>query len=190
MNTSSLYTGGGVQVALSFINECIDFTDHEFHVFLCDTLTEQIINDSTQAFHDDGSLNNRLSAIYFSLKGFVENWGIPNGMDSYKDFIELNMQKESFIWVAGNSRIMSGYGSVLYEMGILGLSIPILFIISIVNYFKKNRRMQIVISISFTMMMFTPVPIALPYVSFLYGYIIYYSEKRDRNISKPNIIQP
>ena len=87
---------------------------------------------------------------------------------------------------------MSGYGAVLYELGIFGLSISILFIISFFNYFKKNRKMQIVSSISFTLIMLTPVPIALPYVSFLYGYLVYYSRieaKKHENLTHNNLLQ-
>lgn len=42
INTSNLHTGGGVQVAYSFINECISFGENEYHVFLCKRLIEQI----------------------------------------------------------------------------------------------------------------------------------------------------
>lgn len=34
INSSKNYTSGGLQVALSFINECITHREHEFHVFL------------------------------------------------------------------------------------------------------------------------------------------------------------
>ena len=42
INTSNLNKGGGIQVALSFISECIKFTRNEYHVFLCENLTDQI----------------------------------------------------------------------------------------------------------------------------------------------------
>lgn len=42
INTSSLFSGGGVQVALSFIQECRRFIGNEFHVFLCASVEEQL----------------------------------------------------------------------------------------------------------------------------------------------------
>lgn len=42
INTTNLSKGGGIQVAHSFINECITFPNHEYHVFLCKQLSLQI----------------------------------------------------------------------------------------------------------------------------------------------------
>ncbi len=42
INASNLYGSGGLQVAYSFIHECRKFAWHEYHVFLCPKLTDQI----------------------------------------------------------------------------------------------------------------------------------------------------
>ena len=42
INTSSTYKGGGVQVAVSFINECRSFTENEYYVILGETVSRQI----------------------------------------------------------------------------------------------------------------------------------------------------
>lgn len=42
INTSNLHAGGGVQVGFSFIYECLKFNEHEYHVFLCSQLYNQI----------------------------------------------------------------------------------------------------------------------------------------------------
>lgn len=42
INASNLYGGGGVQVGFSFINECLEFSEHEYHIFLCPKLESQI----------------------------------------------------------------------------------------------------------------------------------------------------
>lgn len=46
INTSSLFSGGGVQVALSFIEECRNFDKNEYHVFLCPSVEKQIDKSS------------------------------------------------------------------------------------------------------------------------------------------------
>jgi len=52
INTTNLFRGGGVQVAYSFISECVHFSEHEYHVFLCKQLTEQIEKSAFPAnFH-------------------------------------------------------------------------------------------------------------------------------------------
>jgi glycosyltransferase involved in cell wall biosynthesis len=42
VNLSSVFKGGAEQVALSFINECRDFRDNDFYVFLCNNLVLQL----------------------------------------------------------------------------------------------------------------------------------------------------
>lgn len=43
LNTSNLYVGGGLQVALSFINELKELnTNHEYHIFLSLAVDKQI----------------------------------------------------------------------------------------------------------------------------------------------------
>ena len=42
INTSNLNKGGGVQVGYSFISECTQFMNNEYHIFLCKKLSEQI----------------------------------------------------------------------------------------------------------------------------------------------------
>jgi len=42
INASNLHGGGGVQVGYSFIHECLKFNEHEYHIFLCPQLNNQI----------------------------------------------------------------------------------------------------------------------------------------------------
>ncbi len=52
INASSIYKGGAEQVALSFIQECIKFTENEYHVFLRGNIGEQLdIASFPENFH-------------------------------------------------------------------------------------------------------------------------------------------
>jgi len=42
INTSNLKKGGGIQVALSFVQECIHFNENEYHIFLSPNNSSQI----------------------------------------------------------------------------------------------------------------------------------------------------
>lgn len=42
INASSIYKGGAEQVVLSFIKECIQWTEHEYHVFLRENISNQL----------------------------------------------------------------------------------------------------------------------------------------------------
>ncbi|GHU81504.1 hypothetical protein FACS1894145_8360 [Bacteroidia bacterium] len=133
--------------------------------------------EGSMIFEEDGSANDRLAAIAFSVKGCIDHCGMPGGMGTYTDYVEKELPNQSFFrYGGGRGRIMSGYGSALYELGILGLFIPIAFLVVICHYFKQDKKKQIVVFIAFTMLMFTAIPLALPYVSFFYGYLIYYTK--------------
>ena len=46
INTATTYKGGGVQVAISFIEECKEFHDHKFFVVLGQNILKSIQKDS------------------------------------------------------------------------------------------------------------------------------------------------
>lgn len=52
VNASNLYGSGGMQVAYSFIHECRKFLQHDYHVFLCPKLSDQITTEQfPENFH-------------------------------------------------------------------------------------------------------------------------------------------
>lgn len=52
INTSNLNGGGGVQVALSFIYECLKFSENKYHIFLCPKIQKELnINSFPDNFH-------------------------------------------------------------------------------------------------------------------------------------------
>jgi hypothetical protein len=137
--------------------------------------------DPLYVVRTDASINDRVAAVYFPLKGFIGNWGLPMGinMNSFSEYLnlEINRSDRAFFWVvAGAGRMHSGgLGGILLEMGLFALFIPFFFIKNIRNYFYTNRRMGITIAISFMMFMITPIPMALPYMGFFAGYLLYYN---------------
>lgn len=67
INTSNLNKGGGIQVAYSFIHECIKFSNNEYHIFLCKKLSEQIDFEKFDKNFHFYTISNPPS--YFSIKG-------------------------------------------------------------------------------------------------------------------------
>jgi hypothetical protein len=121
----------------------------------------------------DGSINDRLGSIYFPIKGFIDHYGFPSIFENYSYFIDRVFYKQDLFFIISKGRILSGYGSVLFELGIFGLIIPIIFIIAIFKYFSSQKEWQIIISICFTFFMLNPVTIALPYVAFFLSFLLY-----------------
>jgi len=131
------------------------------------------VQDPTMIFKADASLNERLGAIYFSVKGFFLHYGAPALFESYYQYMTAEGPKQDFFIANSAERIMSGYGAVLFELGVVGLLIPFIFHVAILKFFRGYRRWQIIVSTCFILLMFTPVPIALPYVSFFFSFLIH-----------------
>ncbi len=102
----------------------------------------------------DESISERLEHIVWSTKGFVENFTIPRGFSQI---------------IYGRGRIMSGYGSLLYEMGFIGLVYIIVFFKSFMKTFDIGT------AISLTIIMFSAIQIGIPIFSALLGICMYYS---------------
>ncbi|WP_291246242.1 hypothetical protein [Fournierella sp.] len=111
------------------------------------------IHSLQQLYQLDYSVATRVNAIVTSLREFLTYGGLPHGF-VYEDF--------SF-------RVESGYGTLLYELGILG--VLFIWMISKVLYKGFNRNVPMFVCIS--AMMFSSVQFGSPMLSFLLGYGMY-----------------
>lgn len=111
------------------------------------------IKSIQQLYQLDYSVATRVNSVVTAIREFFAYGGIPHGF-IYEDF--------SF-------RVESGYGTLLYEMGIVG--IVFIYIISKILHkgFKNNGPIFICISA----MMFSSVQFGNPMLSFILGYGMY-----------------
>lgn len=123
------------------------------------------IHSIQQLYQLDYSVATRVNSIWTALSESFAYGGLPHGF-IYKDF--------SFSKV---NRIESGYGTLLYELGILGTLF--IWMISKVLYkgFNKNIPMFVCISA----MMFSSVQFGNPMLSFLLGYGMYNMHVQNTN---------
>lgn len=122
-------------------------------------VTSYLIKNPFDFFFLDSSSSDRISHVYFSFKGFIENLGMPHGFNSWKEYALLEFNKSSFKWIT-TGRIMSTYGSILFELGIFGL----IFILSIwkqINTTFKNKRIY---SLGFNFMLLFAIPLSTPLI--------------------------
>ncbi len=134
------------------------------------------LDNPLKIFSLDASANQRLSHVYMSMAGFLENYGIPHGFFSWPEFYTDNIRKIPFFWYTGSypRRIMSGYGSAFFELGLFGLLL-LLFINSTLIQIPK-RGIRHVVCVFFNLIMVTAVPLAFPLTWFLIGIIIFESQ--------------
>lgn len=76
----------------------------------------------------DASINSRLSAVVLSLYGSLQDFFIPHGFNAYIEESErLNRELGGVFWYGyEKSKIMSGTGALLYELGWFGIVIILL----------------------------------------------------------------
>ena len=110
-----------------------------------------------EALFQDNSVTSRLDDIVNSFKGLIEWWGFPHGFSS--------------------TRIMSGYGAMAYELGIVGIIMVLLFLAIMIN-----GKKDIFVAISVTIMLFSAVQLANPLFSFYIGYCLYKKSIRNQMI--------
>jgi len=122
----------------------------------------------------DQSVSTRVASIFYSLKGAVDNDFVPHGFDAWKEysFSQDMIYKGVFSSDSRIDRIMSGYGSALFEMGWVGLIIPILITIGVVkSMWQDNRSRAISFLLVVHLLLLTPVPLSFPLLGLLIGEI-------------------
>lgn len=126
----------------------------------------------------DGSINDRFFQIYFSCLGFFENWLLPHGYASWPGFVTDAMHRYSgYAWAVSKLRIMSGYGAAAFELGFIGLAVPISLTLALRRFFGADRRSFWFMALFLNTIMLAAIPLAFPLVGFLIGYLTYYARR-------------
>lgn len=108
-------------------------------------------------FAVDGSVALRVEAIIIAFQGFAQMWGFPNGFGR----IQINGIEYE--------RIMSGYGAVIYELGILGIILILVITIIMVRGLKNG----FVFGIGILICMFSAIQPGSPLFIFVFACALY-----------------
>jgi hypothetical protein len=125
----------------------------------------------------DQSISERFNAIYFSITSLFENYGIPYGFNSYKDYILKKSQDPAnaiFFFnfnIEHYGRILSGFGMGIFELGFFGLLIPILILASIWRCLKNHS--VLFAYILFNLILFTAMSLNNSLILFIIGNMMY-----------------
>lgn len=135
----------------------------------------------------DQSVSDRISQIFYSFYYTVTDFFIPHGFNSWQ-FINANIFSSTLgiNSISTNPRVLSLTGSILFELGILGVP---LFLFILVFPFFSLRRFPITLRFGITALIFlltlNAVPLALPCIAIVYALFIsiYYQDKWQKNES-------
>ena len=76
------------------------------------------------------------------------------------------------------NRIMSYYGAILFELGLIGALIPITYSIILFQAYRYNIRQFLILIFSINIILFTAVPVTFTLVGMYFGALIYKAENR------------
>lgn len=150
-------------------------------------LFNKFIENPKRIVLTDASINDRIFHIFFSLKGFIDHYLLPAGFNSWKSYASNEIVKYSnyviLEWFSLGGRIMSGLGSVLFELGIFGLLIPISVLRLLFYLYKNSINHFIFYSLSIIAIMLSAIPIGFSFFGFYIGYLRYLLWKNRYNIN-------
>lgn len=136
----------------------------------------------------DGSISDRLSHILLSFHSILNSKGIGFGLGSWDQSVgEVISTSNDFLiqLVQVNftlGRIMSGWGSMVFEIGIFGLIVMIMYLLLGAKFIisKKNSvNIQSIIVVFFIML--TSVSLSFPLFGYMFGaFLAIYNEPRIR----------
>jgi hypothetical protein len=139
----------------------------------------------------DFSITDRLFHVFFSLKGFYDNFMLPNGFLSWEVYMSSQIKEYTELGIissdyanhparARGGRIMSGYGSAFFELGIIAVLIPISLIILYYSLYKDDLKKFFFFSLLVNAIMFTGIPIGFCIFAFYIGFLSYLIQKKVR----------
>jgi hypothetical protein len=150
--------------------------------------TIDIFIESPELLLKDESISERFNHIYFSIASLNDNYGVPHGYGRFKNYIiEKNRDPAYYkffemIDLDHYSKIMSGYGTIIFEFGVIGLLLPVLLLCLLR---KKLRYPNILFAFVFlNVVLFTAISLFNGMVLFVIGNIIFLSRKEETKVDK------
>ena len=134
----------------------------------------------------DASVNERFIHVFFPLYGFVADFGLPHGYGMFPDFMEKCMNDQGFQHLISDyvleretpTRIMSGLGSLFYELGFFGFLLIAVLTDVVIQVVNSNKQ-RIIITFILLAILLNAIPFSNAMIPFLIGNMIYLSyEKR------------
>lgn len=122
-------------------------------------------------FYIDASFNQRLDHIITSIHASINNFLIPNGIDSFiAERNKILPYYSGYFWYANDTNIiMSWIGTMVFHLGIFFLlAFGLIFFKIFYNSYTKN----IVAFLIFFLILITPIPVGFPITYLIFAFLI------------------
>ena len=117
-------------------------------------VVDSLARDPMSFIYSDASAADRFFHVFYSFRGFFENYFLPNGFSYWEVFAWDKFSDSNFVWIT-TGRIMSTFGAMLFELGLF--SFPIIIFINYQLFTSKFKsKYAVLISINFFLLFAIP----------------------------------
>ena len=146
-------------------------------------LAKQALAQPLELVRQDASISDRIGQIVFSFKGAFDNWFLPNGFNSWGLYYTSEMLRAAdylgkYWGSSPPTRIQSGIGGPLYELGIFGL-IPLWVLVAAIKNRHGSLRnpSALILGSALGLCMLPGTPLAIPIYGFILGQLFAIRER-------------
>ncbi|QUX90617.1 hypothetical protein CYL31_04010 [Marinomonas sp. A3A] len=140
-------------------------------------LLTNVVEDPAGLLLVDASLNDRFFHVFFSMKGFFDNFFLPNGFLNWNQYVltQIPIYSNWVIveWFSVGGRIMSGYGGAFYELGLCALLIPVVLFFELFSIYRNDVKKFLFFFFYINTIMFSAIPIGFSFFAFYIGFLGY-----------------
>lgn len=131
----------------------------------------------------DASVNERFNHTFFSLYGFLTDWGFPHGFDAFTQKV-LDIRSSgtfSTLFIdyfdpRAYQRIMSGIGALFFELGVFAF-LPLYVIVKIFYCLQPKNPGSMFCLFLYLSVMLNAVPFMTALAPFIIGIVIYLNDE-------------
>lgn len=139
------------------------------------SITMNLLQDPLSLLRLDASVNDRVFHVFFSIKGLFDNNLLPNGFLRWNDYAasQIYFYRDWVIieWFSMGGRIMSGYGSAFFELGIFALLVPIASARLLYGIYRNDLRKFFLFFFFINTIMFAAIPLGFSLFAFYIGFL-------------------
>lgn len=157
---------------VTFVPALVSAIEVDTRIF---SLISMVASDPIQLLAVDASVNDRFYHILFSVKGAFDGYLLPHGYSSWIAYAEKQIDIYSNIviveWFSLGGRIMSGYGSAFFELGIFAIMIPIVLTRLYWDLYRYDLKKFYFYAIAVNVVMMTAIPIGFTLFAFYIAFL-------------------
>lgn len=134
----------------------------------------------------DASINDRFFHMFFSFKGFLDDFALPHGYLYWNEYLIKELPKYSnFVIIESfsiNGRIMSGYGSAFFELGFIAFLIPVTLFKLLYSLYYDDKRKFLFYFIFINLIMLSAIQIGFTFFALYIAYLGYLNNIKNDKI--------